>query len=55
MSLKRVKLNLITYRQLFSNKSQLRLLTQAIVKETVNIESTVDKKIAADARLGATL
>jgi hypothetical protein len=33
----------------------LRLISHAIVKETVNIESTVDKKIAADARLGATL
>ncbi len=31
------------------------LLTHATVKETVNIESTVDRKIAADARLGATL
>ena len=33
----------------------MKVLTQAMVKETVNIENTVDKKIAADARLGATL
>ena len=31
------------------------LPTHAIVKETVNIENTVDRKMAADARLGATL